>query len=162
MRHASTISLQWSSPARWHSAIARVSVALLMVYTGLGQAHAQLRTEVLQARFFQITVEIADTPASRTQGLMGRPTLPNNHGMLFVFDRPEPQCFWMKNTPLPLTIAFIADDGRIVNFADMQPFSEQPHCSASPVRFALEMEQGWFKRRGLLAGDILTGKPLSP
>lgn len=82
--------------------------------------------------------------------------------MLFVFDRPEPQCFWMKNTPLPLTIAFIADDGRIVNFADMQPFSEQPHCSAAPVRFALEMEQGWFKRRGLLAGDILTGKPLSP
>ena len=161
MRHTSTLSLRWSSPTRWRDAIARGRLALLLLCAAIGQAHAQLRTEVLQARFFQITVEIADTPASRTQGLMGRPSLPNNHGMLFVFERPERQCFWMKNTPLPLTIAFVADDGRIVNFADMQPFSEQPHCSAAPVRFALEMEQGWFTRRGLLVGDILTGKPLA-
>jgi uncharacterized membrane protein (UPF0127 family) len=91
------------------------------------------------------------------RGLMHRQSLPPNHGMLFVFDRAEKQCFWMKNTPLPLTIAFIADDGQIVNFADMQPFSETPHCSLRPVRFALEMEQGWFARRGVLAGDVMEG-----
>jgi len=67
---------------------------------------------------------------------MGRRTLPLNYGMLFVFERPERQCFWMRNTPLPLTIAFIGDDGAIVNFADMEPFSEQAHCSEKPVRYA--------------------------
>lgn len=120
---------------------------------------AQLRTETLTIRFFQITAEIAETPAQRTRGLMGRASLPPNHGMLFVFEQSDRQCFWMKNTPLPLSIAFIDDAGRIVNVADMQPLSEQTHCSSTPVRFALEMEQGWFQKRGVLVGDAVTLPP---
>ena len=144
---------------------ARMALHLVLaVGLVLGQAIAQIRlpTETLSVRFFQITAEVAQTPEARNQGLMHRRSLPANHGMLFVFDRPERQCFWMKNTPLPLTIAFIASDGRVVNFADMQPFSETPHCSAAPVMFALEMEQGWFARRGVLAGDVITGGPIRP
>ena len=129
----------------------------LALVGGSAMAQSSLPTESLSVRFFQITAEIAATPESRMRGLMHRQSLPPNHGMLFVFDRAEKQCFWMKNTPLPLTIAFIADDGQIVNFADMQPFSETPHCSLRPVRFALEMEQGWFARRGVLAGDVMEG-----
>lgn len=126
-------------------------------------AIAQPRTGVITVRFFQVTVEIADTPASRAQGLMGRRSLPANHGMLFVFERPEQQCFWMKNTPLPLTIAFIGNDGAIINFADMEPFSEEAHCSDKPVRYALEMAQGWFKARGVLTGDRVSGpSPMRP
>lgn len=84
---------------------------------------------------------------------MGRQSLAPNHGMIFVFESAEKQCFWMKNTPLPLSIAFISERGLITNIADMQPFSEESHCSNQPVRFALEMEQGWFKKRGVLVGD---------
>lgn len=135
-------------------------VIILLLWNGV-HGNAQQRTGVITVRFFQITVEIADTPVSRAQGLMGRRALPTNHGMLFVFERPERQCFWMKNTPLPLTIAFIGDDGAIVNFADMTPFSEQAHCSEKPVRYALEMEQGWFRARGVIAGDRVSGPSLT-
>ena len=143
-----------------HQAITRVLVIIVLLWIGV-HANAQQRTGVITVRFFQITVEIADTPAGRTQGLMGRRALPINHGMLFVFERPERQCFWMKNTPLPLTIAFIGDDGAIVNFAHMEPFSEQAHCSEKPVRYALEMERGWFRARGVIAGDQVSGPSLT-
>lgn len=115
-----------------------------------------LRTETLGIRFFQVTAEIAQSPQERAKGLMGRTSLPPNHGMLFIFEAPERQCFWMRNTPLPLTIAFIDANGRITSFADMTPFSEESHCSTVPVPFALEMEQGWFKKRGVLVGDTVT------
>jgi uncharacterized membrane protein (UPF0127 family) len=88
--------------------------------------------------------------------------MPGNEGMLFVNDDPDVRCFWMRNTLIPLTIAFLADDGTIVNLADMQPRSESSHCSAQPVRFALEMRQGWFAKRGLKAGSRLRGKPFTP
>jgi uncharacterized membrane protein (UPF0127 family) len=91
--------------------------------------------------------------------MMFRTEMAQHEGMLFVFDGPERRCFWMKNTLLPLSIAFIADDGRIVNLADMQPQSEQSHCSAEPVRFALEMNQGWFAKRGIKPGSKLKGPP---
>jgi hypothetical protein len=79
--------------------------------------------------------------------------------MLFVFEQPAPQCFWMKNTILPLTAAFVADDGTIVNLADMKPQTEDSHCSAKPVRFVLEMNQGWFAKKNLKAGAKLAGPP---
>jgi uncharacterized membrane protein (UPF0127 family) len=123
------------------------------------ETYAQKRIETLVIRFFQVQAEVASTPAERAQGLMGRKSLAPNHGMLFVFESMERQCFWMKNTPLPLTIAFIAEDGSILNTADMEPFSETPHCSVAPVRFALEMEQGWFRNRGVLVGDKVLGLP---
>jgi hypothetical protein len=84
-----------------------------------------------------------------------------HEGMLFVFDEASPQCFWMRNTLLPLSIAFIADDGTIVNVADMQPKSDDSHCSDKPVRYALEMNQGWFGKRGLKAGARLRGAPFT-
>jgi uncharacterized protein len=119
-------------------------------------AAQELRTETLTIRFFQITAEIAQTPAQRAKGLMGRASLPPNHGMLFVFEAPARQCFWMRNTPLPLTIAFVDAKGKITSFADMTPFSDETHCSTVPVPFALEMEQGWFKKRGVLVGDSIS------
>jgi uncharacterized membrane protein (UPF0127 family) len=82
-----------------------------------------------------------------------------HEGMLFVGDDNQQRCFWMRNTYLPLTAAFVADDGTIVNLADMQPRSDESHCSAKPVRFVLEMNQGWFAKRGIKAGFKLRGAP---
>jgi uncharacterized membrane protein (UPF0127 family) len=107
----------------------------------------------------QIDAQVAQTYEERMTGLMFRKDMPQHEGMLFVFDQPSPQCFWMKNTLLPLTAAFIADDGTIVNLADMKPQTEDSHCSAKPVRFVLEMNQGWFAKKGIKAGAKLSGPP---
>ena len=93
---------------------------------------------------------------------MWRKEMPQNEGMLFVFEQPATQCFWMRNTFLPLTAAFLADDGTIVNLADMKPQSTDSHCSAQPVRYVLEMNQGWFAQRRIQPGQRLSGKPLGP
>ena len=111
------------------------------------------------ATFCRSTAEVADSPDSRQTGLMFRPRLGPNEGMLFVFPEKSPQCFWMKNTQLPLTIAFIADDGTIVNLADMKPQTLDSHCSDKPVRFVLEMNQGWFAKKNIKAGFKLAGPP---
>ena len=90
---------------------------------------------------------------------MYRKALQPNHGMVFVFEQPNVQCFWMRNTVLPLSIAFIREDGIIANIADMEPMTDTSHCSSTPVLYALEMEQGWFAKRGLQAGKKITGLP---
>jgi uncharacterized membrane protein (UPF0127 family) len=120
-----------------------------------------LPTTRLTAGMHIITAELATTPQSRTIGMMFREKTAPNHGMLFVFEYKAPQCFWMRNTPLPLSIAFIEDDGTIVQITDMAPKNDALHCSKSPVRFALEMEQGWFARKGLAVGAKLGGLPAS-
>ena len=102
-----------------------------------------------------ISVQVASTPEQRQIGLMHRKTMPANDGMLFVFEREGMQCFWMKNTLLPLTAAFIASDGSIINLADMQPHSEANHCSTRPARYVLEMHQGWFARQRIAPGTKL-------
>jgi len=122
-------------------------------------AQPRLATLTLQAGMHNIRAEVARTPMQTQTGMMFRQEMGANEGMLFVFDQPERRCFWMKNTLLPLSIAFIADDGSIVNLADMQPKSEDSHCSAQPVRFALEMNQGWFAKRGIKPGFKLKGAP---
>ena len=119
----------------------------------------RLQAITLTAGMHNIRAELALTPEQRQKGLMFRRDLGSHEGMLFVFDAPSPQCFWMKNTPTPLTIAFLADDGTIVNLADMKPFDEASHCSAKPVRLVLEMNQGWFAKRGIKAGFKLAGAP---
>ena len=113
----------------------------------------------LQAGMHLIQAQVAATPEQRATGLMHRTEMPTNEGMLFVFEQPAGQCFWMKNTLLPLTAAFVADDGTIVNLADMQPQSLDSHCSARPVRYVLEMHQGWFAKRGIGPGFRLGGAP---
>ena len=117
------------------------------------------RTLGLSIKSFQVQAEIADRPASRARGLMFRESLADNHGMLFVFDSPSRQCMWMKNTPLPLSVAFIKADGRIANIAQMQPQTETIHCASEDVLYALEMTQGWFWARAIKAGDAVQGLP---
>ncbi len=112
---------------------------------------------VLTAGMHRIDAQVAQAPHERQIGLMHRQNMPGHEGMLFIFEQPAVQCFWMKNTLLPLSAAFVADDGRIVNLVDMQPQSLDSHCSAQPVRYVLEMNQGWFKQRGLQAGARLAG-----
>ena len=107
----------------------------------------------------QIDAQIAQTTDHRQIGLMWRKNMPINEGMLFIFEQPSQQCFWMKNTLLPLTAAFVADDGTIVNLADMKPQTTDPHCSKKPVRYVLEMNQGWFAKKGIKAGAKLSGLP---
>jgi uncharacterized membrane protein (UPF0127 family) len=107
-----------------------------------------------------ITAELATTPQSRTTGMMFRQTTAPNHGMLFVFEYKSQQCFWMRNTPLPLSIAFIDDDGTILQITDMAPQSDTLHCSKQPIRFALEMEQGWFAKKAANVGTKIGGLPV--
>jgi uncharacterized membrane protein (UPF0127 family) len=123
------------------------------------QAQLNLPHVRIQAGMYQIDAQLAATPAQREIGLMFRSDMPQHEGMLFVFEQPSEQCFWMKNTILPLTAAFVADDGTIVNLADMKPQSTDSHCSAKPVRFVLEMNQGWFGKKAIQAGYKLSGKP---
>ena len=116
----------------------------------------------LQAGMYQLDVQVAQTPEQRSIGLMFRAEMPTHEGMLFVFEQPSVQCFWMKNTLLPLTAAFVADDGTIVNLEDMKPQTTDSHCSTKPVRFVLEMNQGWFAKKGLKAGSRLAGVAFKP
>jgi uncharacterized membrane protein (UPF0127 family) len=116
-----------------------------------------LRTVELGAGMHVIRAEVADGFASRMQGLMQRTSLPPNGGMLFVFDEDATHCMWMKNTLIPLSVAFLDERGAIINIADMQPHSEQSHCASRSARYALEMMQGWFAQRGIRAGARLRG-----
>jgi uncharacterized membrane protein (UPF0127 family) len=113
----------------------------------------------LSAGMHQIDAQVAATPDQRMTGLMHRKDMPQHEGMLFVFEQPTQQCFWMKNTLLPLSIAFVADDGAIVNIEEMAPQTLDSHCSKEPVRYVLEMNKGWFARKGIKAGTKLKGQP---
>jgi uncharacterized protein len=120
-------------------------------------AHAELPTIQLSAGMHLIRAEVAADPADRMQGLMHRKSLGANAGMLFIFDEAAIHCMWMKNTLIPLSVAFIDEGGTILNIADMQPHSEQSHCAAAQARFALEMTKGWFAQRGVKPGMKLGG-----
>jgi uncharacterized membrane protein (UPF0127 family) len=137
------------------------AVATLAVNAATAQEGPQLhlpRVE-LTAGMHRIEAQLAQTREQRQIGLMHRKEMPQHEGMLFVFEQPAVQCFWMKNTLLPLTAAFVQDDGTIVNLADMKPQTLDSHCSAKPVRYVLEMNQGWFERKGIRAGARLAGGP---
>jgi uncharacterized membrane protein (UPF0127 family) len=108
---------------------------------------------------FAINAEVATTEASRQRGLMYRSSLAPDQGMLFVFDEPAVQCFWMKNTPLPLSIAFIDGQGTILNITDMQAQTTDIHCPTGPILYALEMQQGWFAGHRIGTGLPVTGLP---
>ena len=140
-------------------------LALLFIAVALNAAsHAQdgpqkLPTIRLSAGMHVIQAELAQSPDERSIGLMFRKTMATNDGMLFAFERAGQQCFWMKNTLLPLSAAFIADDGSVVNIEDMKPQTLDSHCSKTPVRFVLEMNAGWFAKRGIKPGSRLQGAP---
>jgi uncharacterized membrane protein (UPF0127 family) len=118
----------------------------------------QLPRTRLTAGMHILDVQVAQTPEQRQIGLMFRKEMPQHEGMLFVFEQAATQCFWMRNTLIPLTAAFVADDGTIVNLADMKPQSDDSHCSVKPVRYVLEMNVGWFAKRQIKAGYQLGGQ----
>jgi hypothetical protein len=149
-----------SDNARMKSlATALVSLALAAAAHAQSEPQLNLPRVHLAAGMHQIDAQVAATFDQRMTGLMFRKEMPQHEGMLFVFEQPSLQCFWMKNTLLPLTAAFIADDGTVVNLADMKPQTEDSHCSAKPVRFVLEMNQGWFAKKGIKPGTKLSGPP---
>lgn len=138
-------------------------VWMLMLLCATSQVSAQalrLPKVPLNVGMYVINVEVAATESHRQHGLMFRERLEPNEGMIFVFDQPDkPICMWMKNTKLPLSVAFLDKSGRIVNIEDMQPYSPDLHCASRPVRYALEMNQGWFKTKNIKAGIRIEGLP---
>jgi hypothetical protein len=141
-----------------------LAAAALAIATALLPASAQepqtdLPRVKLSAGMYQIDAQVAQTTEQRMTGLMFRKEMPQQEGMLFVFEQPSQQCFWMKNTLLPLSAAFIDEDGTLVNVEDMKPQTLDSHCSAKPVRYVLEMNQGWFSKKGLKPGVKLNGEP---
>lgn len=132
-------------------------IALLLTVAA-GSALAQpLPVAELRAGMHLIRAEVASDFSARSRGLMHRKGLAPNSGMLFIFDGPSQQCMWMKNTYIPLSVAFLDEQGAIINIADMQPHSEQTHCSSRPALYALEMTRGWFAERNIKAGTKLGG-----
>lgn len=125
----------------------------------LTQQNVGLPTIELKAGIYRIQAELADTPKAREVGLMNRTSMPTNSGMLFIFEQKAGHCFWMNNTKIPLSIAFIADDGKIVNIEEMQANTTNNHCPKAPVRYALEMNKQWFSERVIVPGTVIQGLP---
>ena len=122
-------------------------------------AQQQLPVVQLNAGMHLIRAEVAADYASRMTGLMHRSSMPSNAGMLFIFDDDQRQCMWMKNTLIPLSVAFIDESGAIINVEEMAPQTEDSHCATRPSRYALEMNKGWFAARGLKPGSRIGGIP---
>ena len=145
---------------------AQILISLLLLASQAARAQDEPQTNLpritLSAGMHRIDTQLAMAPEQRQIGLMFRKNMPQHEGMLFVFEQPTKQCFWMKNTLLPLTAAFVADDGTIVNLADMKPQTTDAHCSDKPVRYVLEMNQGWFDKKKIKAGAKLGGPPFQP
>jgi uncharacterized membrane protein (UPF0127 family) len=157
---------EWASGAARHPAAAALMAVGLALAGAAGPAQAQdqdqaqhLPTTTLGAGMYNLKVEVAQTPREHEIGLMFRTSMPTNEGMLFIFPQSGAQCFWMKNTLIPLSVAFIADDGTIVNTDEMKEQTLDSHCSTKPVRFVLEMNKGWFTKHGFKSGSKLTGAP---
>jgi uncharacterized membrane protein (UPF0127 family) len=137
------------------------SVAVLMALSSPASGE-ELPTVQLSIKGHRLAAETAATTATRTVGLMHRFSLKPDHGMLFVFDAPQPLAFWMKNTFVPLSIAFLGADGRILNIEDMAPQTEATHPSRGLALYALEMKKGWFAERAIAAGDRVEGLEKAP
>ena len=127
--------------------------------TTFAQQNVDLPSVELKTGIYRIQAELADTPKAREVGLMNRTSMPTNSGMLFIFEQKAGHCFWMNNTKIPLSIAFIADDGKIVNIEEMQAETTNNHCPKAAVRYALEMNKQWFSERVIVPGTIIQGLP---
>ncbi|WP_432417872.1 DUF192 domain-containing protein [Caenimonas sedimenti] len=141
------------------AALFAVSAVLAAGLAAAQEPQLNLPRVRLAAGMHQIDAQVASAPDQRMTGLMYRQEMPQHEGMLFIFEQPSQQCFWMKNTLLPLSTAFVADDGTIVNIEDMAPQTLNSHCSAKPVRYVLEMNKGWFAKKGIKPGAKLSGAP---
>lgn len=142
--------------------LARPALAAALVLcasAATAQQTVKFRTIPLNIGIHMIQAEAAVTPAQREQGLMYREKMGPNQGMVFLFESATTICMWMKNTLLPLSVAFIDEQGKIVNIADMQPHSTESHCGEKPVKYALEMNQGWFRQKNIKPGTLVDGLP---
>ncbi len=146
------------------SSVKEKTLALLGAAASIaaGAAIAQLPILELSAGIHLIRAEVAYTFETRAQGLMFRNHLGSNEGMFFVFPQSEPYCMWMKNTLIPLSVAFVDEKGKIVSVSEMQPQTETSHCAAAPAKFALEMPAGWFARKGIKPGTTIQGFEKAP
>jgi len=140
----------------------RTGCALVAILLTHAVGAAELPLVELSLKGERVIAEVAATEATRTTGLMNRFSIQPDHGMLFVFEEPQPLAFWMKNTYMPLSIAFIGRDGRILNIDDMAPLTETTHPSRGPALYALEMRKGWFAQHGIAAGDRVDGLDRAP
>ena len=150
-------------PSRFAALACSFSLAAVLVWPTVLTAQTRTPTSLptidLYVGMHRIKAEAAIDPRDRATGLMWRKSLDENHGMLFVFKGHAIHCFWMRNTFVPLSIAFLRDDGSIVNIKDMQPLDETSHCPTEPVRFALELNQGWFAKRNITPAMKVRGLP---
>lgn len=137
-------------------------IGLLVWFGASFAASAEMPRLDLSIGIHRIKAEVAHTEANRQQGLMYRPAMAAQEGMLFVFEQSARFCMWMKNTYIPLSVAFIDDAGTILNIEDMAPQTEASHCAAKPARYALEMNRGWFAQRGIRAGSKVSGIERAP
>jgi len=136
------------------AAISGIFSALSFAQQNVGLPIVELKTGN-----YRIQAELANTPKAREVGLMNRTSMPTNSGMLFIFEQKAGHCFWMNNTKIPLSIAFIADDGKIVNIEEMQAETTNNHCPKVAVRYALEMNKQWFSERVIAPGTTIQGLP---
>ena len=136
-----------------------VAIFGILSSSTFAQQNVGLPTIELKAGIYRIQAELADTPKTREVGLMNRTSMPTNSGMLFIFEQKAGHCFWMNNTKIPLSIAFIADDGKIVNIEEMQAETTNNHCPKAAVRYALEMNKQWFSERVIVPGTVIHGLP---
>ena len=137
----------------------RLLLALSLAAAPAFAQQPQLPVVQLNAGMHLVRAEVAADYGSRMTGLMHRTSMPSNVGMLFIFDEAQQQCMWMKNTLIPLSVAFIDESGTVINIEDMAPQTEDSHCANRPSRYALEMNRGWFAARGIKAGSRLGGIP---
>lgn len=142
----------------WAGALSLLGATAHAQLTPTGQPQLNLPRTTITAGMHRIDAQVAGNNQQRQIGLMHRQDMPQHEGMVFVFEQPAVQCFWMKNTLIPLTAAFVTDDGTIANLADMKPMDETSHCSKGPVRYVLEMNQGWFDAKHIKAGHKLGGE----
>ncbi|PKO37996.1 MAG: hypothetical protein CVU33_10385 [Betaproteobacteria bacterium HGW-Betaproteobacteria-6] len=133
-----------------------------LTMSATGWAQNAMPVMELSAGFHRIEAEVAATDPNRQLGLMNRKAMPAQRGMLFVFTQDNTHCMWMRNTLLPLSVAFMDGEGKIINIEDMQPQTEDNHCARRPARYALEMNLGWFAQRGIKPGVKLGGLDKAP
>lgn len=135
----------------------RLCLYAVLLCVSTAAACAELPLAALNVGQHKLTAEVANTDETRSTGLMHRRMLPENRGMLFIFSELALHSMWMMNTYLPLSVAFLDGDGVIINIADMKPHTQNTHGATRPARYALEMNQGWFRKRGIKPGDKVEG-----
>lgn len=140
----------------------RLAVCTVSVGLAAAASAQQMPNLDLSVGMYRVTAEVAATDANRMQGLMQRTSMAVNQGMLFVFPVAARHCMWMRNTLIPLSVAFIDDAGKIINVEDMLPKTENNHCAGAPARFALEMNKGWFAAKGFGPGVRINGLEQAP